>query len=608
MNTIRIKTVLATILLLSSFTEGICRSVNEFQIETSEYIYYYNFEGVFKNKQQVNLKEIHPKSDEKKASLAIVLPDNVVFEGETYDIIRIGGDYYEQIPLFWGWLNESVVSVRLPEKLQDIGFDSFRNCENLRQIIWSDGIRYIEKGAFSNCTGLKSIHIPESVVIIGSYAFQGCTNLQYIYLPEGITEFGDCVFGSCTSLTSISLPSGITEISPDTFKDCTSLTSISLPSGITEIGYEAFKDCKSLRMVNLPSGLKSIGNRAFFGCENLRHMDFPDGLESIWHYAFASTSLESISLPTSVSTFSPLSIIDTPITELHLPAHIIDLGNKSTSLRSLPNIERITIDPANPNYDSRQDCNAIIEKESNTLLCACKNSTIPEGVREIAYQAFEGLGISSITIPLGVQRIRSFAFKDNNLSEIEIPPTVQGIGQDAFKNNKLRKLEIPPSVISIGSAFTDNEIEELILNEGLKSIRSAFLNNPIKDFTIPSTVTEIYSFGNGNYSFIKCKAKVPPQGFYDNKIPWQPVITQCFDFNVIKCPVYVPKGSGEEYASSMYWKGANIIEYVTEGIDDAITDMEAGSKAPIYDLSGRRVTDTPRQGIYIQNGKKYIVK
>ena len=28
----------------------------------------------------------------------------------------------------------------------------------------------------------------------------------------------------------------------------------------------------------------------------------------------------------------------------------------------------------------------------------------------------------------------------------------------------------------------------------------------------------------------------------------------------------------------------------------------------IYDLAGRRLTTVPRQGIYVKNGKKYIVK
>ena len=45
-----------------------------------------------------------------------------------------------------------------------------------------------------------------------------------------------------------------------------------------------------------------------------------------------------------------------------------------------------------------------------------------------------------------------------------------------------------------------------------------------------------------------------------------------------------------------------------EGISDVIARPELDVNAPIYDLSGRRVLRTVKGGLYIQGGKKVIVK
>ena len=57
--------------------------------------------------------------------------------------------------------------------------------------------------------------------------------------------------------------------------------------------------------------------------------------------------------------------------------------------------------------------------------------------------------------------------------------------------------------------------------------------------------------------------------------------------------------------------GVTVWAYQTESASTGITDIEVNnstSAAPIYDLSGRCVNKPQRKGIYIQNGKKYIVR
>ena len=85
-------------------------------------------------------------------------------------------------------------------------------------------------------------------------------------------------------------------------------------------------------------------------------------------------------------------------------------------------------------YDSRDNCNAIIEKSSNTLIAGCKNSIIPNSVTSIGDRAFLGCsGLTSITIPNSVTSIGDWAFADcNGLTSITIPNSVTSIGGSAF--------------------------------------------------------------------------------------------------------------------------------------------------------------------------------
>ena len=53
-------------------------------------------------------------------------------------------------------------------------------------------------------------------------------------------------------------------------------------------------------------------------------------------------------------------------------------------------LESIKVAEGNGTYDSREDCNAIIQTETNELLCGCKNTKIPESVTSIGGFAFSG--------------------------------------------------------------------------------------------------------------------------------------------------------------------------------------------------------------------------
>ena len=74
----------------------------------------------------------------------------------------------------------------------------------------------------------------------------------------------------------------------------------------------------------------------------------------------------------------------------------------------------ITVEEGNNTYDSRNNCNAIIETATNKLIVGCKSTVIPDNVTTIGYKAFKGCSfkLTSITIPESVTMIEAEAFWD----------------------------------------------------------------------------------------------------------------------------------------------------------------------------------------------------
>ena len=180
-----------------------------------------------------------------------------------------------------------------------------------------------------------------------------------------------------------------------------------IPDGVTEIGWGAFKGCTSLESIDIPNSVTEIGGRAFQGC----------------------TSLESIVIPNSVTKISWNAFLG------------------CTSLES------IQVDKSNPHYDSRNNCNAIIETSTNRIVRGCAKTTIPNSVTVIGSIAFSGCtSLESIDIPNSVTEIGEEAFEGcTSLESIVIPNSVTEIGGWAFYGcTSLESIDIPNSVTEIG--------------------------------------------------------------------------------------------------------------------------------------------------------------
>lgn len=160
-------------------------------------------------------------------------------------------------------------------------------------------------------------------------------------------------------------------------------------------------------------------NTSAFGSATITSNTYSDGkgiikfdqpLTAIGSQAlYACGTLASISLPATVTSIGFAAFHQTALTEFNVPASVTSIAD--SILSGNPGLEVITVDPANTVYDSRDNCNGIIETASNTLKMGCKNTVIPNTVTTVGGYAFNGCSsLTAITIPSLVTNIGSFAF------------------------------------------------------------------------------------------------------------------------------------------------------------------------------------------------------
>jgi len=358
--------------------------------------------------------------------------------------------------------------IYIPNNVTSIGDDAFRGCRALTSITIPNSVTSIGDFAFFYCTSLTSINIPNSVTSIGDSAF-GDTDLTSITIPSSVTSIGCGIFEKCTSLSSIKvdssnkkydsrdncnaiietssnklisgcfntiIPNSVTTIGDSAFFGCSNLKSITIPNSVTSIEIYAFGNCTGLTSINIPNSVTSIGHSAFYGCTGLTSITIPSSVTIIENGTFGRCEgLKNILIPNSVTSIGTNAFCGcTGLTSITIPNRVKyiagDAFDYCTGLTS------IKVDSGNMKYDSRNNCNAIIEKSTNKLIHGCNNTIIPDDIKSIGSCAFrECTGLINIVIPWSVRSIESYAFSGcTGLSSLEITENVKEIGRCAFQN------------------------------------------------------------------------------------------------------------------------------------------------------------------------------
>ena len=296
-----------------------------------------------------------------------------------------------------------------------------------------------------------------------------------------VTSIGDSAFSNFIGLTSIEIPNSVTSIKYGAFSGCIGLTSIEIPNSVTTIESFAFSGCIGLTRVEIPDSVTIIGAFAFSGCTDLTSIEIPNSVTSIRYFAFSGC---------------------TGLTSLEIPASVINIEDSAFS--GCQNLTSIIVDKKNQKYDSRNDCNAIIDTQTNALIMGCKNTIIPEDIKSIGVDAFyRCTGLTSIKIPDSVKTIGTRAFNGcTGLTSIEIPSSVtivdycafddcDNISYNIYNNGKYLGNTENPYLVIVG--VTNNTTESFSINPNTKLIGGGVFSKcrNLKSIEIPDGVTSI---------------------------------------------------------------------------------------------------------------------
>ena len=401
-------------------------------------------------------------------------------------------------------------------------------------------------------TTISTANIPNSVTYSGT--------------TYSVTSIGGSAFWVCSGLTSVTIPNSVTSIGDYAFAYCSDLTSVTIGNSVTSIGSSAFSGCSGLTSVTIPNSVTSIGNNAFYNCTGLTSVTIGNSITSIGESAFWGCS--------------------------GLTSIIVENGNSF--------------------YDSRNNCNAIIETATNTLIVGCMNTIIPNSVTSIGNYAFYNCtGLTSVTIPNSVTSIGSSAFSGctgltspiynahvfaylptsysgaytipdgiesiaggafdgcTGLTSVTIPNSVTSIGESAFWGcTGLTSVTIPNSVTSIGSyAFCHcTGLTSVTIGNRVTSIGNYAFDgcSGLTSVTIPNSVTSI-----GDYAFGYCSGltsvTIPNsvtsigRGAFSScsgltsitiKAETPPALGLSVFNHTNNCPIYVPCGTIDAYTSA----------------------------------------------------------
>ena len=273
--------------------------------------------------------------------------------------------------------------------------------------------------AFMNSKELTSVSLPESIERIERLAFSYCYNLETVKMPSEASYVGQGAFDSCKKLESIKIPEGVETLYYTTFNSCDSIESIILPNSLTTIENGVFTSCKSLLTIVLPESLTSMGKYTFGYCDMLDSITIPSSLTNIGTEPFCSC----------------------------------------------PQLKVLRVAEGNPKYDSRDNCNAIIETENNKLVVGCAGTIIPEGITAIGTYAFCGVTIPELILPESLETIEKMGIRSCNFYKpLIVPAGVKKMEEYALCYNSVDSIIVRGQITRIENYTFDGNTRTTVID------------------------------------------------------------------------------------------------------------------------------------------------
>ena len=493
-------------------------------------------------------------STEKRKKIDVILPEKLFSKkGDLFDnTFTIKDVYGVKFSNYCKTLIECPKKLKgkytIPAGIECIGYEAFKDCEDITEIVMPLTLKAIECSAFENCRNLRIINIPEELVSIDLNAFKSCDNLQQVIWSAKCCMdiyygmFSECsnlssfIFGEnveqiqqglCSGLekiTSIHIPKSVKNIGEGAFEYCSHLEKITvsgenvyydnrndsnaiietptntlvrgcentiIPDSVVKIGNYAFSGCEKMTELRIPNNVTHIGESAFAGCSNLEYIQLPDTIERIGSYAFTGcVGITSFTMPPKISEIEDFVYFNcSNLTDLVLGDNVIHInGSAFAGCRNLISIQI-------PNSVVSIGSRAFAECESLTAITIPDNlSSIGFSVfakcnhlREIAWNAKNCSSYDSAAFSM-CDNIESFTFGNS----VEVIPALL-----CNRLNKLSEIIIPSNVTSIEEkAFYGCEaLTSLIIQNGVTTIgdQAFFGCTKLSSISIPESVKWIHS-------------------------------------------------------------------------------------------------------------------
>ena len=363
----------------------------------------------------------------------------------------------------------NMFQVTLPEGLKTIDYEAFKDCTSLQVMDFPSTMKIIGDRSLLGCTNMRLVIVPGSVTLLGekwlsdtplrilkvdkkvplsikSPTFAGFDKENCVLcVKEGskeahqtayvwkdfpnireVDEVGVCgedlVFTINPEKTMIVWGTGEMNYYgryPSSLIDIAKLPyeKLIIEEGATSIGSGAFNE-ESLASVTIPNSVTAIDYKPFHASQ--WYKDQPDGVVYAGKVLYdlkgdimnvADVVLEEGTLGIALSALHEHSIasLTIPSSLINIPILNQDLISPNFYIMStFGDVGSFIVDANNPIYDSRDNCNAIIETASNRMIVGGSQTTVPYGIKAIGCWALGQL--STITIPATVTDIDPFAF------------------------------------------------------------------------------------------------------------------------------------------------------------------------------------------------------
>ena len=550
---------------------------------------------------------------------SVTIPREVTFDGTTYKVTAIQK---------WG-MDYTQTHIWLSDYCYNMNENGGAGQDKTTKVTEHQNINDHRNEYLTTVNFEMSADAPSNVASIGDYAFMSLYNTQ-----------------NKTGMTDIIIPNSVTYLGAGLFECCLKLTNVTFQreTKVKNIRDYAFWCCVDLKEVTLPDGIETIGDCSFQYNFQMTKIELPNTLKTIGdHFLCCNSSLTTLTIPYSVTDIAGACFHGCEsLTDVYLMGPASALKKESGSGGTFD---------ANPRFckDHVQKCTFHVFKEyvdsyANDEVWSeidedgktdgsiknghpCINGNILTIVPD-EYRTFEADKWVSAIFPHEVVGYKNI-FKKNEETGKETRVAVltgatvtEGKEKDPKTGRSLRMYALTFELISEDNIPAHTPVMICPATETTVELYSAdeFNNNP--DFKEHMTDKHPVVIDCGEYGTVTMKGQYSPYDLktwdfffsYNQKYPTDPAkfyrVPANSNYKVDRCRCWwTIDVNGIPDQGTMGAKNSSIfVDDETSDINDIDYRVTIGG---IYDLNGRKLNVAPEdlpQGIFIVNGKKYVVK